>query len=143
MNIVVDSSKMIPGGFHFQRPLTADGVKFLQEYKGDDSEPHLMKTRTEAGPMKYYFIDFGLSVRFPSFETRGLVTGEDGRMRKRVPEISQTVPYDPFKVDVRLVGEMLRREFLLVSLYSFPQRHPRLTRTPSSGTPVWTLLCHL
>ncbi|KAJ6552929.1 kinase-like domain-containing protein [Mycena capillaripes] len=112
-NIVMDASQMIPGGFHFLSPLTSDGVNHLREYSGDDSEPHIIKSRTDAGPMRYYFIDFGLAVRFPSLETRGLVTGDVGRLRKHVPELSATVPYDPFKVDMRLMGEMLRSSFLL------------------------------
>ncbi|KAF7345713.1 Kinase-like protein [Mycena venus] len=113
-NIVMDASRIIPGGFHFLSPLTSDGVTHLREYSGDDSEPHTIKSRTEAGlPTKYYFIDFGLAVRFLGFQKRRLVTGDVGRLRKRVPEISATVPYDPFKVDVRLVGEMLRSSFLL------------------------------
>ncbi|KAJ6569181.1 hypothetical protein B0H19DRAFT_1256840 [Mycena capillaripes] len=63
--------------------------------------------------MQYYYIDFGLSVRFPSREARRLVSGDCGRLRKHVTEISETVPYDPFKVDIRLVGEMLRSEFMV------------------------------
>ncbi|KAJ7671950.1 hypothetical protein B0H17DRAFT_1244622 [Mycena rosella] len=111
-NLVVDPSRMIPDGSHFMWFMTANGVDHLRDYTGNDSDPHIMKSRTEAGPMRYYHIDFGLSVHFPSFEARGLGTGEDGRYRKHIPEISETVPYDPFKVDVRSVGEMLRREFL-------------------------------
>ncbi|KAJ7449256.1 kinase-like domain-containing protein [Mycena latifolia] len=111
-NIVVDPSRMIPGGSHFKHSFTANGVDYLQPYTGDDSAPFLMKSRTEAGPMQYYYIDFGLSVRFPSFEERGLVTGDFGRCRKHIPEISETVPYDPFPVDIRSVGEMVRRQFL-------------------------------
>jgi hypothetical protein len=111
----MDASRMIPGGFHFLNPLTSDGVNYLREYAGDDSEPHIIKSRTDAGlPVQYYFIDFGLAVRFSSFQTRGLATGNVGRLRKHIPELSATVPYDPFMVDVRLVGEMLRWSFLLV-----------------------------
>ncbi|KAJ7685848.1 kinase-like domain-containing protein, partial [Mycena rosella] len=113
MNIVMDSSRMIPGGFHFVNPSTSDGINHLRESTGDDSDPHLIRSRTHAGPIHYCYIDFGLSVRFPSVEARQLVTGYFGRLRKRVPEISATVPYDAFKLDVRLVGEMLRSEFLL------------------------------
>ncbi|KAJ7457984.1 kinase-like domain-containing protein [Mycena galericulata] len=110
-NIVMDASRMIPGGFHFSLPsLTADGKRRLYPYNGDDTIPHI-KSRTQAGPMKYYFIDFGLSVKFSSYETRELVTGECGRLREHIPEISETVPYDPFKVDVCMVGEMLNEEF--------------------------------
>ncbi|KAJ7469284.1 kinase-like domain-containing protein [Mycena galericulata] len=109
-NIVVDASRMIPSGFHFTWPwMTSDGTHLLYPYNGDDTVPHI-KSRTQAGPMKYYFIDFGLSVQYPSYETRELVTGECGRLREQIPEISETVPYDPFKVDVCLVGEMLNEE---------------------------------
>ncbi|KAJ7202546.1 kinase-like domain-containing protein [Mycena pura] len=106
-NIVMDASRLIPGGFHFIHPHTSDGLNLLGRF-----EPHRIKTRTAAGPMKYYYIDFGLSVQFPSFEARELVKGRCGQLRKHVPEISDTVPYDPFKLDVRLVGEMIRVEFL-------------------------------
>ncbi|KAJ7919618.1 kinase-like domain-containing protein [Mycena leptocephala] len=113
-NIVMDASRMIPGGFHFiHPPLAGDGQTILLPYTGDEHTPNHIKTRTQAAPMKYYFIDFGLSVQFPSYETRGLVTGECGRLRKHIPEISETIPYDPFKVDVRLIGEMLRSDFLV------------------------------
>ncbi|KAJ6579202.1 hypothetical protein DFH09DRAFT_1310546 [Mycena vulgaris] len=60
------------------------------------------RVRLSAGPMKYYYIDFNLSVRFA---TRGLVTGECGHLRKRILKISGKIPYDLFKVDVRLFGE--------------------------------------
>ncbi|KAJ6480094.1 hypothetical protein DFH09DRAFT_1107953 [Mycena vulgaris] len=112
---VVNASRMIPGEFHFTWPWTTrDGMHHLHPYKGDDSVPHI-KSRTQAGPMKYYFIDWGLSVQFPSYETRELVTGTCGRLREHIPEISETVPYDSFKVDVSLVGEVLNEDFLAVS----------------------------
>ncbi|KAJ7649360.1 kinase-like domain-containing protein [Mycena polygramma] len=112
-NLVVDASRIIPGGFHFGRVWTSDGVHELVRYKKDGPQRGpIMKTRTEAGPMQYYYIDFGHSVFDPSFETRELVTGEYGQRRKHIPEISATVPYDPFKVDVRSIGEMLRKDFL-------------------------------
>ncbi|KAJ7139605.1 kinase-like domain-containing protein [Mycena epipterygia] len=112
LNLVMDSSRLIPGGFHFLSACTSDGVNYL--YPGaNDSHPGVMKTRSMAAPMQYYYIDFGLSVHFPTFEARQLVTGECGQLRKHVPEISDTIPYDAFKADVRLVGEMLRTDFLL------------------------------
>ncbi|KAJ7489591.1 hypothetical protein FB451DRAFT_1024690 [Mycena latifolia] len=111
-NIVVDPSRMIPGGSHFNRPFTANGVDFVEKYTGDDSAPFLMKSRTEAGLMQYNYIDFGISVYFSSFERRGLVTGIYGHHRKHIAELSETVPYDPFPVDVRSIGEMLGRDFL-------------------------------
>ncbi|KAJ7620603.1 kinase-like domain-containing protein [Mycena polygramma] len=114
-NIVVDPSTIIPGRFHFSNPSTSNGVQWIPAYQADGPTctTHFMKTRTQAGPMKYYYIDFGLSVRYSSFETRGLVTGPCGQRAKHIPEIFRPVPYDPFKVDVRSVGEMVRKDFLL------------------------------
>ncbi|KAJ6594737.1 kinase-like domain-containing protein [Mycena capillaripes] len=115
-NIVVDASRMIPSGFHFVRVWTSDGVQRIDREcmeREENSTTPFMITRREAGPMNYYFIDFGLSAWDASFQTRGLVTGLCGQRAKYIPEISETVPYDPFKVDVRSVGEMLRKDFLM------------------------------
>ncbi|KAJ6482835.1 kinase-like domain-containing protein [Mycena vitilis] len=114
-NIVVDPSDMIPGGFHFSHSSTSNGVKWIPDYQADDPTctTHFMKTRTRAGPMKYYYIDFGLSVQYSSFESRELVTGQCGQRSKHIPELSRPMPYDPFKADVRSVGEMVRKDFLM------------------------------
>ncbi|KAJ7743781.1 hypothetical protein B0H16DRAFT_1463454 [Mycena metata] len=55
-----------------------------------------------------------LEVWYPDFDSRVLVVGGEAETLKRVelhgghliPKISDTVSYDPFKIDVRLVGEM-------------------------------------
>ncbi|KAJ7743246.1 hypothetical protein DFH07DRAFT_749956 [Mycena maculata] len=88
-NIVLDPTTMIPGGFHFfWETRASNGVDELHCYdENDDSGRPYMKSRTQAGPMKYYFIDFGLSVRFPSFAQRELVTGLYGRLQRDIPEI--------------------------------------------------------
>jgi len=66
-------------------------------------------TRTEA-PVKYYFIDFSISTRFLEGEPR-VVTGTNGRDQD-VPELSETVPYDPFKVDVFILGNTYKAYFV-------------------------------
>ncbi|KAJ7152360.1 kinase-like domain-containing protein [Mycena filopes] len=115
-NIVVDASRMIPGGFHFVKDNTSDGVHPLQPsttgISSGTTPPCIMHTRTAAGPLHYYLIDFGLSTWFPSYATRAHVTGYFGQRAKRIPELSRTIPYDAFKIDMRLVGEMLRKDFL-------------------------------
>ncbi|KAJ7611958.1 hypothetical protein B0H17DRAFT_1221072 [Mycena rosella] len=111
-NMVMDASLLIPAGFHFGRTCTSDGVQCLH-FDADDANPLVIKSRTRAAPIRYVYIDFGLSVRFRTMEARQLVTGERGRLRKHVPEICETVPYDAFKADVGLVGGMLLGEFLL------------------------------
>lgn len=59
-------------------------------------------------PVKYYFVDFGISTYFPSTSTRRLVVGIDG-LDQDVPELSDTVPYDPFKVDIFILGNLFRQ----------------------------------
>ncbi|KAJ7767273.1 hypothetical protein B0H16DRAFT_1789366 [Mycena metata] len=106
-HMVLDASRLIPGGFHFANPSTSDGITHLLQYTGNQSAPHY-KTRTEAGPMKYYFIGFGGSIQFPSRDARELVTGVcRGYRRDLIPETSDTVPYDPFKVDVWSVADVV------------------------------------
>ena len=69
-------------------------------------------SRTEH-PVRYYYIDFDLSVRFAEGQPH-LVLGDVGREDK-VPELSADVPYDPFKVDVFSLGNLYHKEFVLVS----------------------------
>lgn len=71
--------------------------------------------RRHAG-VKYYFVDYGISSRFPPGSQPRLVVGLDGRDRE-VPELSNDVPYDPFKVDVYTIGNVLHREFCDVRLH--------------------------
>jgi len=60
--------------------------------------------------VKYYYVDFGLSTHFPPDAESRVVVGVAGRDQE-VPELSEDVPYDPFKVDVFIIGNMLRNEF--------------------------------
>lgn len=63
----------------------------------------------------YYYIDFGLSRRFPP-GTSSFVVGDVGRAF--VPELSADVPYDAFKVDIFALGDLYSEEFEQVSLMS-------------------------
>ncbi|KAI0722005.1 hypothetical protein C8T65DRAFT_724342 [Cerioporus squamosus] len=53
----------------------------------------------------YYFIDFGISSHFEPDDTNRLVTGTKG-LDEDVPELSADVPYDPFKVDIFILGNL-------------------------------------
>lgn len=64
-------------------------------------------------PIKYYFIDFGISTRFRKSDD-SLVLGVAGRDQS-VPELSSTEKYDPFKTDIYIIGNTLREEFYNVS----------------------------
>ena len=65
------------------------------------------KTRWSVRPNRYYVIDFGMSKKFDQREGVQVlgVLGQD----RSVPEMSNTVPYDPFPMDVYQLGSMLLR----------------------------------
>ncbi|EJD38714.1 hypothetical protein AURDEDRAFT_128716 [Auricularia subglabra TFB-10046 SS5] len=59
---------------------------------------------------RYYFIDFGVSSRHDGPGPH-LVTGAVCR-DATAPELSETVPYDPFKLDIYLIGNHFLQEYL-------------------------------
>ncbi|KAI0041906.1 hypothetical protein FA95DRAFT_1598729 [Auriscalpium vulgare] len=97
-NMGMDAKAMYPDGFHpvddIWTPTKSGVAKKLP--------------RLEVG-VKYYFIDYGISSYFPPGAPRTLVTGALGRDQE-VPELSDDVPYDPFKVDIFIIGNALRQE---------------------------------
>ena len=104
-NIMMDVSAMYPHGFH---PVHSSTLP-------DGRTPAYPRRRASV-PVKYYFIDYGLSTYFPPDTHPRLVVGEDGRVEE-VPELSADVPYDPFKVDIYIIGNLLRRMFYDVGLW--------------------------
>jgi hypothetical protein len=103
-NILLDADAMHPEGFH---PVSMD---IAADYSG------LAKytSRTSAGA-KYYYIDFGISVHIPEAVGPKLVTGTLGRDQDP-PELSDDIPYDPFKLDIFIIGNMFRQEFYQVGV---------------------------
>lgn len=71
-----------------------------------------VRPRSQA-PVRYYFIDFGLSTWFETKQTAPLVTGRYGR-EQSVPELQSSKPYDPFKVDVFILGTFFQRDLISV-----------------------------
>jgi len=98
-NLMMDADAMYPEGFH----------PIIPEYKPDYSGYAKHTSRT-AAKVKYYFIDFGISVYIPEDLRPKMVTGILGRDQDP-PELSGGKPYDPFKLDIFIIGNMLRREF--------------------------------
>lgn len=98
---MMDADTMYPEGFH---PIKMD-------YTPDCSNPAVHATRTIAG-VKYYFMDFRLSTYTPDHTTT-LVTGSCGRDQDP-PELLDIGPYNPFKLDIYIIGNMLKKEFLKV-----------------------------
>ncbi len=99
---MMDARPLYPEGHHpVKRNHTPDGMYRISPLSRTDR------------PVRYYFIDFDLSVRFPD---RGstYVVGDVGRDTE-VPELSEDVPYDAFKVDVFALGNLYYKEFYQVS----------------------------
>ena len=90
---------MYPEGFH------AAQAAYKRDYSGIAS----YVPRSAVG-VKYYFADFGISAHTPGADHPGLVTGRAGRDQDP-PELSLTVPYDPFKLDIFIIGNMFKQEF--------------------------------
>ncbi|KAI0350534.1 kinase-like protein [Trametes cingulata] len=97
-NIMMDASRLYPRGFH---PIADTRLPDVSA-----RAPVLSRSTV---PVKYYFIDFGISTRFASDDEPRLVTGKLG-LDREPPELSDDVPYDPFKLDVFLIGNLIRRE---------------------------------
>lgn len=92
----MDVTKVIPAGFHPQRPWSKKGI--LSDLT--------WKQRSSVAPVDYYIIDYGLATWFRHQESDIMSTGVYGQ-DKTVPELSKTVPYDPFKVDIYQLGGVI------------------------------------
>jgi len=101
----MDATHMFPQGFH-----PVDDI-LLHDLSG--AAP--VVPRLDVG-VRYYFVDYGISSYFPPGSRRELVVGIAGRDQD-VPELSNNVPYDPFKVDIFTIGNVLRGEFQAVGFH--------------------------
>lgn len=120
----MDVSKVIPKGYHFLDWRTHDGVNLKLDWRD----------RWSVRPIEYFFIDFGVSYQYPLGLTDILDTGRYGQDRS-VPELSDTVLYDPFKLDIYQLGNVIinvvnvRSDFVrIVSIILNPPLPPRNTR---------------
>ncbi|KAJ3520090.1 hypothetical protein NMY22_g12901 [Coprinellus aureogranulatus] len=100
-NVMIDPTRLLPEGFHPFGPLMPPDGRY------EKSERFKWRSRWSVRPNRYYVIDFGLSLKFDEREGV-LVLGDVGQDRT-VPEMSDTVPYDPFPADVYQFGNMLLR----------------------------------
>jgi hypothetical protein len=105
-NVLMDATHMYPLGFHPVHDVFLDNVTTFTP----------VIPRLEVG-VKYYFVDYGISSYSPAGSQRELVLGVAGRDQD-VPELSNSVPYDPFKVDIFTVGNVLRGELQAVSFHT-------------------------
>ena len=91
---------MFPEGFHPSNNL----------YKRDYSGWITWIPRSVVG-VRYYFKDFSISVHIPEDDPVKRGSG------KGVPELSNKVSYDPFKLDIFIIGNMFKKEFCEVSIH--------------------------
>ncbi|KAL5513542.1 hypothetical protein ACEPAH_3941 [Sanghuangporus vaninii] len=102
-NIMMDGRVMYgKKGFHpSDQDMTAADVMIV-------AKP---KTRRDAGFVKYYFTDFGISTLFDDPSKPRSVVGNRAQDLE-VPELNNIIPYDPFPVDVFTLGNVFKRHFL-------------------------------
>lgn len=133
---MMDATAMYPRGFHPMREMS------LPDISGFAPVLHRIDV-----PVKYYFIDFGISTQFAPDQHPRLVLGMEG-LDKDVPELSATVPYDPFKTDIFIIGSLLSEQFLEVRApsrpyqinHNLPFATARDTRTQKSSA-LWLGAC--
>ena len=101
----MDARPMYPKGFH--------PVNVLQDASGTRwTRPR--RRRDVPDPIRYYYIDFGISSAFEPSDTRRTVLGTEGQDQS-VPELSEETPYNPFYTDIFILGKLFENEFLNVS----------------------------
>ncbi|KAL1945400.1 hypothetical protein VTO73DRAFT_2251 [Trametes versicolor] len=98
-NIMMDARPMYPNGHHPVRIHSAPDIVH-------DANP---LPRIDH-PVKYYYVDFGLSEHFP-LGASTLVLEKVGHDME-IPEISNEVPYDAYKADIYALGNLFDKEFL-------------------------------
>ena len=103
-NLMMDATALYPDGFH---------AIYLSSLPEQITRPATLLSRNDI-PVTYYYVDFGISTWLKPEDTNRHVVGSDG-LDQDVPELSDDVPYDPFKVDIFVLGNFFRQEFTQVS----------------------------
>ncbi|KAM5532635.1 hypothetical protein V8D89_013679 [Ganoderma adspersum] len=99
-NLMMDATSLYPHGFH---PVRLDQLpQHLRR-----AAP--IRSRADVA-VAYYLVDFGISSWFQPNDTDRLVLGTSG-LDQDVPELSDDVPYDPFKLDIFVLGNFFRQHF--------------------------------
>lgn len=101
---MVDAASMYPKGYH---PVRVDSLPDISI-----RAPFIPRIAVWP-PVKYYFVDFGIAVRIPPEVHPKLALGDLG-IDQEVPELSVTTPYDPFRVDIFILGNVFRRDICAV-----------------------------
>ncbi|KAJ3496304.1 hypothetical protein NLJ89_g10505 [Agrocybe chaxingu] len=97
-NIMMDARPIFPNRWH---PVS-------ETYSPDYASYARSLSRIDH-PVRYYFIDFGLSHRFQPGQQH--VVMDYGGADHDVPELETAQPYDPFRVDVYTLGNIFMKKF--------------------------------
>ncbi|KAJ7824548.1 hypothetical protein B0H14DRAFT_2187109, partial [Mycena olivaceomarginata] len=84
--LIMDDSRVVPHGSHFCLPKPTPESQEL--WNGKTASPSVVG---------YFYIDFGPSMRFP--KGRDTASGDTPKAFETIPELSDTAPYNPFKVN--------------------------------------------
>lgn len=104
----MDGQTLYPEGFHPSAQHLVPAANRLSKYI----------PRIYAPPVKYYFIDFDISVKFDKSSTGPRLTSGFFGQEKEVPELHIPEPYDPFALDVFILGKVFQKSFLDVRTLS-------------------------
>ncbi|KAJ7589540.1 kinase-like domain-containing protein [Mycena floridula] len=130
LNIMMDGPNIAPSGSHFSygtRNTLKSGL--------------LVSSKTQhrclAAPVRYYYIDFGFSRHYPEGREEARETGIVGQADV-TPELSDDVPYNPFKVDIVQLGAMFQKMFPLeyFGLHDFDPLFDKMTETLPENRPT-------
>ena len=102
-NLMMDSSELYPEGFHPVHKSSAPN--------GLDRAWRIPRAFAHT---KYYYVDFGIAVHIPPDVYPKRASGRAG-LDREVPELEQA-EYDPFKVDIFILGNLFRKEFCAVHM---------------------------
>ncbi|KAI0351979.1 kinase-like protein [Trametes cingulata] len=92
------------------RPLYPNDHHPVRMHRAPDAIHDAIPLSRSDHPVKYYYVDFGLSVHFPEGASSRVV-GVVGR-DKEIPELSADVPYDAFKADIYALGNLFDKAYL-------------------------------
>lgn len=131
-NIMVDATSLIPNTrWHPQHPTHTEQWEIAPE--------PLPRCQAAA---RYVFIDFGISSRCSPGE---LVVGEIGRDHT-APELSATIPYDPFMLDIYLLGNFFWTDYVSKFRnleFLRPVVEPMIRKDPRERPTIGEALSHL
>ncbi|TDL22419.1 kinase-like protein [Rickenella mellea] len=125
-NVVMTAPGLYPKGCHpMNNSLSEDGLTYSEK-----------KTRREVNP-KYYFIDFGLSIKYGTPNERKETRIFRGMCRS-VPEYERSGPWDGFKIDVYCMGILIHEEVVKghIKMHFLKPLIKKMTRIDPSRRPT-------